>query len=134
MTRDESRKIIINERQLAAAFNEWQRQYLIDPQEFDRSEALDYGARCAAHHDGRIILAHKPNGEFIYLDERGCTIYERRALFLSCHIRACELHPDRGGSDQAMTALNAAMAQAALRTKASMNQFDHLRHASRAYP
>lgn len=29
-------------------------------------------------YEGREILAHKPNGDCIYLGENGCTIHERR--------------------------------------------------------
>lgn len=36
---------------------------------------------------GALMLAHKPNGECIYLDAHGCTIHERAPLL--CRIADC---------------------------------------------
>lgn len=41
------------------------------------------------HFPGQLMLAHKPNGDCIYLGEHGCTIYERRPRM--CREMDCRL-------------------------------------------
>jgi hypothetical protein len=38
---------------------------------------MDYQTEPHPYITGALMIAHKPNGECIYLDERGCSIHER---------------------------------------------------------
>jgi hypothetical protein len=55
----------------------------------------DYITEPHPYIDGELMLAHKPNGDCIYLDESGCTIHERTpSLCRSADCRSIALKYD----------------------------------------